>query len=188
MATKNKVLQNKQDKIKHLSLTEVKAFESGKYCKEHGHWMQNGSSTLDIDMTSGALGDVIERTDYCKLCGFEYTWKLSDMAAKAPFQNKDEKTKITPVKPVSTEVGKTKWKIYWWAKTDEGKKSGSDIITIEGDEEPDGLDILEQNANCMLGYRDALELQKFSNYYCNATHCLDYGLVKIERVKDGKTT
>lgn len=80
---------------------------------------------------------------------------------------------------------KTTWKIYWWAKVGgKPKKYGSDVITIDGHQEPDAETILEQNANGVLGYHDAIELRNFSDYYVNADHCLDFGLVKIKQVKE----
>lgn len=84
----------------------------------------------------------------------------------------------------------TTWKIYWWAKTDRPKKYGSDIVTIEGDEltEWDADEMLSNSAGEMFSSKKKYELPNFESYYTVATHCIDFGVVKVKEVKNKKVS
>lgn len=64
--------------LKEINESDKRDFENGRWCMEHGHWMEWGGSTVDMNF------ELLEQRKYCKLCSFETVWKLSDMCGSSP--------------------------------------------------------------------------------------------------------
>lgn len=83
---------------------------------------------------------------------------------------------------------KTTFKIYWWAMTDKGKKRGIDTVVVDKEDfdERDAEALIEYFSNANSPDKEHPDMKNFNAYYPLATHCLDYGFVKLVKVKQGK--